>query len=78
MKINPLQISDFLKNFSTLLQITVVTYYVAIFFGDWNAFWCKITCLAAILNAMIDYRLSDYQVTISLVLMDSLIPKTMV
>ena len=86
MKITPLQISDFLK-FSVhyicchIQPITVVTYYVAInFVKDCNAFWCNITCLVAILNALIDCRLRlDYQVTIIyLVLMDSLIPKTMV
>ena len=50
------------------------------FVKDCNAFWCNITCLVAILNALIDCRLRlDYQVTIIyLVLMDSLIPKTMV
>ena len=62
---------------SHILPITVVT-LCCHFLGDWNAFWCKITCLAAILDAMMDFRLSDYQVKIYLVFMDSLTPKTMV
>ena len=35
------------------------------------------TCLAIILDTMMDFRLYDYQVTIYLVLIDSLTPKTM-
>ena len=84
MKITPLQISDFLK-FSVhylcchIQPITVVTYYVAILSKIVMHFGAIITCLVAILNALIDCRLRlDYQVTIIyLVLMDSLIPKTM-
>ena len=48
------------------------------YFPGWNALCCKQTYLAAILDVMITFRLSDYQMTIYPVLMDSLTPKTMV
>ena len=50
-----------------------------LFFRAENVLCCKLPYLylAAILDAMVDVRLSDYQMTIILVLMDSLTPKTM-